>query len=306
MDGIVNINKPAGQTSFRVVAAVRRMTGERRVGHAGTLDPAATGVLPILIGQGTRVSQFLAEATKGYRAGIELGVTTDTYDADGQVTSQSDASRVSREQLLAALDSFRGQILQTPPMFSAVKHQGRRLYELARGGVEVKRRPRPVVVHSIELADWQPPVATLEVTCGRGTYIRSLAHDLGQGLGCGACLKSLVRLWYGPFRIEDAISLSRFEESVSSGYWQPLVYPIGTVLAHWAAVVVGGETGAMIVNGHPVTLAGEATQGKATSENRCRAYSAGGAFLGLLRFNRETGLWYPYKVFMKSFGSIAA
>ena len=151
MDGILNIDKPAGQTSFRVVSTVRRLTGERRVGHAGTLDPAATGVLPVCLGRGTRVAQFLAEADKGYRAGIELGVTTDTYDAEGVVTGRGDASGVSRGQLVAALAEFKGKIWQTPPMYSAVKHQGRRLYELARQGVAVERRKRPVTVHRIEL-----------------------------------------------------------------------------------------------------------------------------------------------------------
>ena len=147
MDGIINIDKPVGQTSFRVVAIVRKLTGERKVGHAGTLDPSATGVLPVCLGRGTRVAQFLAELDKGYRAGIELGVTTDTYDAEGRVTGRSDASGVSRERLEAALADFRGKIWQTPPMYSAVKHQGQRLYELARQGVTVERKQRPVTIH---------------------------------------------------------------------------------------------------------------------------------------------------------------
>ncbi len=299
MNGILNITKPWGKTSFSIVALVKRLTRERRVGHAGTLDPAATGVLPICLGQGTRVSQFLAEATKSYRAQIELGVTTDTYDACGKITGRGDPSRIGQEQLVSALTSFTGEIQQTPPMYSAVKHNGRRLYELARCGIEVYRRSRPARIYSLQLIDWQPPVATVEVVCGKGTYIRSLAHDLGQVLGCGAMLKGLVRLRCGPFDIGDAVSVSQFEDAVRYGYWQHLVYPIDTVLLHWAAIVVGDNTGSAIKNGQMVTVADNDNSLKLVPDGtRCRAYTDGGSFLGVLRFNQGTGQWQPEKIFV--------
>jgi len=161
MDGILNINKPWGKTSFSIVAMVKRLSGERRVGHAGTLDTTATGVLPICLGQGTRVTEFLVNATKAYQAEIELGVTTDTYDASGKITHQADPSGISQEQLKLALTSFCGLIQQTPPMYSAVKHHGKRLYELARAGISVDRKCRLAKIHQLDLIDWLSPVATI-------------------------------------------------------------------------------------------------------------------------------------------------
>ena len=277
---------------------VKRLTGERRVGHAGTLDPAATGVLPICLGQGTRVTQFLVDATKSYRAQIELGVTTDTYDAWGKVTDRGDPSRISQEHLASALTSFTGEIQQTPPMYSAVKHHGRRLYDLARCGITVDRGSRLAKIHSLQLIDFQPPVVTIEVVCGKGTYIRSLAHDLGQALGCGATLKSLSRLRCGPFDITDAVSVPQLEDAIRYGYWQRLVYPIDTVLSHWTAIVVSDTTSSAIKNGRPVTVAADNNLKWASVENRCRVYTGGGSFLGVLRFNWETGQWQPEKVFL--------
>jgi len=218
MDGILNINKPWGKTSFSIVAMVKRLSGERRVGHAGTLDPAATGVLPVCLGQGTRIIEFLVDATKAYRAEIELGMVTDTYDASGRIIQRGDPSGISQNQLESVLTSFCGLIWQTPPMYSAVKYQGKPLYELARTGITVERGSRLTEIHRLELVDWQPPVATIEVVCGKGTYIRSLAYDLGQALGCGAYLKSLIRLRCGLFDIREAVSVPQLEDAFRYGY----------------------------------------------------------------------------------------
>jgi len=309
VDGILNINKPYGKTSFNVVATIRRLTGERRVGHAGTLDPAATGVLPVCLGQGTRITEFLVDTTKTYQAEIELGVVTDTYDADGRITQKKDPSGIGREQLESALSSFRGTIWQTPPMYSAVKHQGKPLYKLARAGITVERRSRPAQIHSLELVSWQPPVITIEVVCGKGTYIRSMAHDLGQSIGCGAYLRNLVRLRCGLFDIRDAVSMPQFEEAYQYGYWQNYVYPVDGVLVHWEAIVVSDDAGESIRNGRPLIL-GEGdcnergnrlTQNLPagfSSEKRCRAYALDGRFLGVLRFNAGRKQWQPEKVFL--------
>jgi len=309
VNGILNINKPYGKTSFDIVAKVKRLTGERRVGHAGTLDPTATGVLPICLGQGTRVTQFLMEATKKYKAQVELGVTTDTYDASGNIMQKRDTSGINREELESALTSFRGLIQQTPPMYSAVRYHGRRLYELARAGIEVERSSRLAKIYHLELTDWQPPLATLEVVCSKGTYIRSLTHDLGQALGYGANLKSLIRLRCGPFDIVNSVSMPQFEDAVNYGYWQQFVYPIDTVLFHWTAVVVDDDTGQFIRNGRPVFLENRNHSEMAgypephpeacsSVENHCRAYTSDGCFLGVLRFDPEKELWQPAKVFL--------
>jgi tRNA pseudouridine55 synthase len=298
VDGIFNVNKPLGKTSFSVVSAVRRLSGERRVGHGGTLDPAASGVLPVCLGQGTRVTEFLLGAPKAYHAEVEFGVATDTDDATGKIISRGDPSGVSRERVLSALDSFRGLVSQTPPMYSAVKQGGKPLYKLARQGIEVKRKSRPRWIYSLELKGWQPPLATIEVECGRGTYIRALARDLGQLLGCGAHLKSLLRLRCGPFDIKDAVSLPQLEDAFRHGYWQRLIYPIDFVLSHWVAVLVDNGAEDDIRNGRPLVLAeGDSLK---TSGERCRAYNSDGLFLGVLKFNPETGQWQPEKVFSGS------
>ena len=295
MDGILNINKPEGKTSFSIVAIVKRLSGERRVGHAGTLDPAATGVLPVCLGQGTRVIEFLVDATKAYQAQIELGVTTDTYDASGKITSQGDYSRISQGQLESALTSFCGSIQQIPPMYSAVKYKGKPLYELARAGINVARKSRLAKIYHLELIDFKPPVFTVDVVCGKGTYIRSLANDLGQALGCGATLKSLIRLRCGPFDIKDAISLPQLEDAFRYGYWQHLVYPIDTVLLHWTAMVVSDDTSQVIRNGRPLVFE---NADSCEQPNRCRVYTPDGCLLGVLRFHSGRGQWQPEKVFL--------
>ena len=294
MTGILNIDKPSGMTSFQVVALVKRLSGERRVGHAGTLDPIATGVLPVCIGQATRVIEFLSEARKTYLAEIELGIATDTYDISGQVTQRGDTSTISRERLDSALTSFRGLILQTPPMYSAVKHQGKPLYELARAGITVERKIRTAEVYSLELIDWQLPMVTIEVVCSKGTYIRSIAHDLGQSLGCGASLRSLSRLKYGSFDIKDALSLSHLENAFRYGYWTELVYPPDSVLAHWEAVVIGNDDEENMKMGRSLVLVG----GDAVVGKRCRTYTLDGRFVGVLRFNPVSGSWHPEKVLL--------
>jgi len=308
VDGILNISKPQGKTSFSAVVTVRRLTGERRVGHAGTLDPEATGVLPICLGQGTRVTEFLMDTTKVYRGQIELGRATDTYDASGQTTQRGDPSGISQEQFKSALASFRGLTQQIPPMYSAVKHQGKRLYELARAGIQVERKSRPAKIDRLELIDWRPPLVTIEVVCGKGTYIRSLAHDLGQILGCGANLKSLARLRHGPFDIKDAISLTQLENACRRNYWHHYVYPIDIVLLDWAAIIVSDAREQLIRNGNPVVLKGAVTGREngypptpqvagSNSKDHCRAYTLDGLFLGVLRFNPKSRQWQPKKVF---------
>ncbi|MBI2852313.1 MAG: tRNA pseudouridine(55) synthase TruB [Chloroflexi bacterium] len=304
--GILNINKPSGMTSFRVVSTVKRLMGERRVGHAGTLDPLASGVLPVCLGYATRVIEYLAEASKTYRARVELGIATDTYDAAGQVTQRGDASLINQERLEAELDAFRGVVRQTPPMYSAVKYGGRPLYKLARAGITVERKSREARIDRLELVDWQPPIVTIEVVCGKGTYIRSIAHDLGQSLGCGAHLKSLVRQSYGRFDITNAVTLPLLEDAVRSGDWSGFLYPPDFVIQHWPAVVVSNEEQEDMRMGRLLTLDRKASMPEAALHptdsilyERCRAYTLDGRFAGVLRFNLGSQQWQADKVFLQ-------
>ena len=302
VDGILNIDKPVGNISLEIVNLVRRLSRQRRVGHAGTLDPGATGVLPICLGQATRIIPFLVDAPKTYQAEVELGISTDTYDAEGKVTSRVDPSFLTREQVEAVLPSFLGSILQTPPMYSAVKHQGRRLYDLARAGIEVERKRRRVHIFRLELLEWQPPRFTIEVECGKGTYIRSLVHDLGESLGCGSYLRDLVRLRSGLFDISDSLTIPQLEHSFRHGYWRDLLYPMDAVLEHWAVAIVSREKEHQIRNGRSLAL----DEQRNTDKALCRAYSVEGCFLAVLRFSPERGLWQPEKVFFTTNSALKA
>jgi len=207
MNGFIVIDKPAGLSSHDVVNQVRRIIGTRKVGHTGTLDPFATGVLPIAINEGTKAIPFLDEGLKSYDAVMRLGVVTDTLDMTGKVLGEAAWEIIDRESFLAALDRFTGQISQMPPMYSAIKLNGQPLYKLARQGREVERMPRSVVISSLQLLTFSPPLVGVRVVCSRGTYIRSLADDIGADLKCGACLQELRRTSSGPFNLSTAVSL---------------------------------------------------------------------------------------------------
>ena len=294
MDGILNIDKSRGETSFGVVAAVKRLSGEKRAGHSGTLDPDATGVLPVCLGRATRIVEFLVDTTKTYRAMIELGIATDTYDSSGWITHRGDTSKINRADVESAIEAFRGPIRQTPPMYSAIKHRGRPLYKLAREGIEIERKSRAVTVHRLETLDWQPPVVILEIECSKGTYIRSLANDLGEALGCGAHLKNLVRTRCGIFDIKDSVSLAQLEEAFQHGYWEHFLYPTDVVLQDYNAVVVDNAGEEAIRNGSPLGLEQDITAKH--RQKYCRAYSADGRFLGILRYDKDNETWRPKKV----------
>jgi tRNA pseudouridine55 synthase len=301
MDGILNVNKPSGLTSFAVVAGVKRITGELHTGHAGTLDPIATGVLPICLGQATRVVEYLSDQSKTYRAEIELGVVTDSYDSTGKVLRTGDVSAITRELIQQKLEKFKGTIQQTPPMYSALKHKGQPLYKLARQGIEIERKSRAVRIFSLEIIEWISPLLTLEVTCSKGTYIRSLAYDLGEELGCGANMKNLVRLKVGPFSIEEAATLPQIEDAVKSGVIESLLYPTDYVLTQFPAVLVNREQQCALSHGSTITASHDGLDNSPVPENGilARAYGEDGSFLGLLRFNAEWSLWQPEKILFR-------
>jgi tRNA pseudouridine55 synthase len=294
-NGILNIDKPAGPTSMEVVRRIKRACRQKRVGHGGTLDPLATGVIPICIGQATRMMEYLIEGTREYRGSVELGVETDTYDALGEVVGRSDASSVTTAVLEDALESFRGTIQQVPPMYSALKRQGKRLYELARAGIEVERKPRTVETLSLSVLEWSPPHVTLDVTCGRGFYMRSLAHDLGQVLGCGGHLTSLTRLRDGPFKLSDALTLDEAEQRLADEDLEDMLYPPDEVVREMRAAIVGERLVRMIRNGR--SLPGGLRIPFSRPDEQCRVYGTDGSFLAIMSFKAGQGQWQTDKVF---------
>jgi tRNA pseudouridine55 synthase len=297
--GILNVRKAIGWSSFDVVAVVRRLSGVRRVGHAGTLDPAAEGVLPICLGQATRVIEYLVELPKTYRAGIRLGVSTDTFDGEGTVTATADASGVTGNRIEEALAAFRGQIEQVPPMYSALKHEGVPLYRYARAGQTVERKARPVMIHRLDMLDFEPPVVSVELECGRGAYVRTLADDLGRMLGCGAYLESLARTAMGPFSIEQAVDADSLRSTFQGQRWRELLYPLDAPLTHWLAAILGEENERRTRSGRTLDLSpvdSERVAGLAAG-TLCRAYSLGGYLIAVLRYQGQSCLWQPAKVF---------
>jgi tRNA pseudouridine55 synthase len=250
--GVLVVDKGRGATSFDVVALVRRRLGVRRVGHGGTLDPDATGVLPILVGEATKLTPYLVDQDKEYLATIRFGLTTDTHDVSGRVLSEISLDELPAARLAEACRPFVGRITQVPPMYSAVHHEGRRLYELARAGIEVERTPRPVVVHSIRIEELAGSRATLRVVCGKGTYVRVLAADIGATLGCGGAIESLVRCRVGPFEQRDAVSWSELTTGRSE-LWSS-VRPPEAALAVWPVVTLDERSAAVFTNGQPADV----------------------------------------------------
>jgi len=296
--GILNVNKGPGLTSFQLVSFVRRRSGEQRVGHAGTLDPAATGVLLVCVGQAVRVSEYLMELTKTYRATVRLGVTTTTYDVEGEVTETRDPAGVTESALRAALAGFVGRISQTPPAFSAVKVRGQPAYRMARKGQAVGLKARPAVVYRIELVRFEPPEAEIEVECGKGTYIRSLAHDVGQALGCGAHLSALCRTRVGPFKVEDAVTREELERAFDDGTWRECLLPMDYGLLHLPAVTLHIEDEKDLRHGQAIRLDEERLAGVQPAPGLvCRAYAEDGSLAGLIVFDGESRMWRPRKVF---------
>ena len=292
--GILVVDKPLGATSFDIVRLVRRGTGEKRVGHAGTLDPAATGVLVVLLGQATRITEYLMDMPKAYRGTVRLGISTTTYDAEGEVVSEADPSGVTEKMLREALAEFVGEIEQAPPAHSAVKINGERAYHRARRGETVAMKARPVSIYRIDLLRFEPPIAEIEVECGRGTYIRSLAHDVGERLKVGAHLASLVRTRIGPFTIEAAADEATLIAAFESGLWRELLQPTDCGLIALPAVTLEIEDEKDVRHGQAVDIA---SVEPATDGTEARGYAEDGSLVGIIAFDAESGMWRPRKVF---------
>jgi tRNA pseudouridine55 synthase len=280
-------------TSHDVVQIVRKGTDIRRAGHTGTLDPRASGVLVVLIGPAVRLSEYISASDKRYQATIRLGSSTDTYDAEGVVTQTNVSVSISEEEFEEALLSFVGEIEQVPPPYSAVKVKGRKAYEMSRKGEEVDLQPRIINVYSLELLEWAPPEAVVDVYCSSGTYVRSLAHDLGQKLGCGAHLVGLRRTKSGRFTLRDAVPLRRLREAFTAGEWYRYLIPAAEALADWPMVELDSEQVELIRHGHRVPA-------DADSEGWARGVSQQGDLVALLEHLADSDEWQPRKVFFQT------
>jgi tRNA pseudouridine55 synthase len=289
--GIIVVDKPVGPTSHEVVAIVRRGTGVRKVGHAGTLDPRASGVLVLCLGSATRLSEYLSTSQKRYDAVVRLGEATETYDTEGPLTRRSDRLPPLSE-IQAVLPEFRGEIEQVPPPYSALKVDGKRAYDLARAGESVDLDSRQVTIERLEVKSYDPPDLTLSVECSAGTYIRSLAHDIGNRLGVGGHLAALRRTMSGVFSLADAVPLGELERSFEAGTWEQYMQPAADALPDMPLVDVRAEDQELIRHGHPIP----AEQG---AEGLARAIDEEGELIAILEATDNGMEWHPRKVFMR-------
>ena len=299
VNGFINLFKPSGITSMDALRQIKRITGQRqKVGHGGTMDPLARGVLPVCLGQATRLMDHIIGCVKRYRMVITLGVTTTTYDAEGEVVKTGDWQSLSKAMVEDNLRPWIGLVQQTPPMYSAIKIDGKRLYKLARAGIEVERKARTVEIHNITIIEFAPPRLVLEVKCGRGTYMRSLAHDVGEALGCGGHVADLVRLLCGGFPVVESVTLEQLEAAGGGPEgWRKHVFPVDWVLRELKSITLNEQAeehlrhGQAVTLGHPELEAGYLEQ--------YRAYNSEGIFLALVRFDRSSNSWQPEKVFQR-------
>lgn len=290
ISGVLIVDKPIGMTSHQVVQAIRRGTRIKRAGHTGTLDPRASGVLVVLIGPAVRLSQYISAEDKRYQATIRLGQKTDTYDAEGKITEIADVN-VNYEQLKTALGQFVGEIEQVPPPYSAVKIKGRHAYDMARKGEEVKLEPRTINVYSLDMLEWTSPEAVVDIHCSSGTYVRSLAYDLGEALGCGGYLTGLRRTKSGRFTLRDAVPLRKLAEAFENNSWYQYLIPAAEALSDWPSITLSNDEIELVRHGHRIPR--ETTE----SEDLVRAVTEQGELVALMQYDNENAEYQPRKVF---------
>lgn len=296
MCGVICVNKPEGFTSFDVIAKMRGILKIKRLGHAGTLDPMATGVLPVFVGRATKACDILPDHDKIYRAGFRLGITTDTQDSTGTATSERDPSAVTEENLLDTLEKFRGEIMQIPPMYSAVSVGGKRLYDLARQGIEVEREARPVTIYRLELAEFDEAEKSgvLTVSCSKGTYIRTLINDIGEALGCGGIMTSLVRTTACGFSLDDCVTIEDLQrEAENERNFEQYLKPVEDVFAELPKLMLHGAQERMYRNGIKLDLTKIRTD---ITAERISVYGEKG-FIGTAVPDRESGVLRVDKTF---------
>lgn len=297
--GMINIYKEAGFTSHDVVAKLRGILKQKKIGHTGTLDPAATGVLPVCLGSGTKLCDMLTEESKEYRAVLRLGCETDTQDMTGTILTEKEAA-VTEEQVKEAVLSFVGEYDQIPPMYSAIKVNGKKLYQLAREGKEIERRPRRVQIYGIEIESIVLPEVTLRVECSKGTYIRTLCHDIGRKLDCGGAMKELVRIRVGRFGIEDALRLSEVEKLRDAGKLADKIISVDSIFAEYPKVTVEKQFQKLIENGNAFYRDMTLEKEDAVPERQVRVYDVEGRFYGIFELRQEEDRFFPVKMFREN------
>lgn len=297
INGIIVIHKEAGYTSHDVVAKMRGICGQKKIGHTGTLDPEATGVLPVCLGSATKLCDMLMDRDKEYVAELLLGVETDTQDMTGKVLAKRPVE-VTKEEIQRACASFVGEYRQVPPMYSALKVNGKKLYELARAGQEVERKARPVVIHRLEILDYRLPAIEFSVVCSKGTYIRTLCADIGQRLGCGGAMAHLRRDRVGEFCLEEAVTLGHLQKMKEEGSLAKAVLPVDSVFHSCPAVHVSAEYWNLLRNGN-IILAEQTEEKRAYPPGEwVRMYGRKEGFAGIYAFESGRGCYIPVKMFL--------
>ena len=301
-DGIINVYKERGFTSHDVVAKLRGILRQKKIGHTGTLDPEAEGVLPVCLGSATKVCELLTDKEKTYRAVLLLGVTTDTQDATGTVLKEQPVT-CEEPAVRACIASFIGEQDQVPPMYSALKVNGKKLYELARQGIEVERKARRITIRQIRICAIDLPRITMEVTCSKGTYIRTLCHDIGAALGCGGCMESLLRTQVGPFRLEESVRLSEIEQLRDAGRLSEVIRPVDSVFQSYEALHLTQAGDRLVQNGTPIEAIPELVADAAEEVTipdgmRYRIYSSEGVFWAVYEWRQAKGRYWPVKMFL--------
>lgn len=295
--GIINIYKEAGYTSHDVVAKLRRILGQKKIGHTGTLDPDAVGVLPVCLGVGTRLCDMLTDENKEYVAKLQFGVTTDTQDMSGTVLSRQEVT-VTEEQAAEIAGSFLGDYEQVPPMYSALKVNGRKLYELARKGLEVERKARCVRIEELEILHMALPVVQMRVVCSKGTYIRTLCDDIGKKAGCGAAMVSLKRTRVGRFCAENALTLSDVEEIAGEDRLEDFIVRVEEMFPELRSVQVRKEHQKQLENGNCLALKMMCGRMVLNDSEQVRVYNERGIFYGIYRYEERTETFFPVKMFL--------
>ncbi len=298
INGIINVYKEKGYTSHDVVAKMRGILKMKKIGHTGTLDPDAIGVLPVCMGKGTKLVDLITDKDKTYEAVCKLGITTDTQDITGTIIKTAEVN-VSYEQIEAVIDSYIGEYLQLPPMYSAIKVNGKKLYELARQGKEIERERRKVIIKDIRILGYnkEEQEIAVSVDCGKGTYIRTLLHDVGEALGCGGTMKSLIRTKVGSFQIENALTLSQIEKLMQEGQIDSYVVPVDKFFEGYNKVQVALEYQKLIYNGNAFRP-DHLTEPFIITAGNVRVYDCEDSFVGIYHYDEEDSLYKPVKMFL--------
>lgn len=296
--GVINIYKEKGYTSHDVVAKLRGILKQKKIGHTGTLDPDAEGVLPVCLGRATKLCDLLTDKNKTYRAVMLLGTVTDTQDTSGKVLQEREV-HISEEEVRKVIQSFEGTYDQIPPMYSALKVNGKKLYELAREGKEVERKPRPVTIFEIEIESIELPRAVITVTCSKGTYIRTLCHDIGEKLGCGGCMEQLTRTRSGRFSIEESLKISEVEQKMQEGTIEQILTAIDQIFLNDRKVTVRQEYQKLLENGNPFEMGCQKEEVCFQDQEQVRVYDENGTFYGIYRFKEERNGFWPVKIFFE-------